>query len=82
MTEELREPSCVLNHDAIRRDMWVDRQEGMIPCPACGWLLRAWEAPYPGPLDGITRYDICPVWGMEEDPEGRFVKLDDVLERI
>ena len=34
-----REPSCVLNHDMIRKDLAARGQDYM-ECPSCRWILR------------------------------------------
>lgn len=36
----LREPSCLLNHDVMRREL-RDKKMPPQPCPECGWVLSA-----------------------------------------
>ena len=37
MSED-KEPSCILNHDSIRREL-RDRKLESLKCRCCGWLL-------------------------------------------
>ena len=34
-----KEPSCVLNHEMIRRDL-RDKGQSSMECPSCFWLLH------------------------------------------
>ncbi len=47
--QKRREPSCVLNHDMIRRDL-RDRHQGEMACPSRHWLLQPARQGAPDPL--------------------------------
>jgi hypothetical protein len=80
MADKRREPSCILNHEAMHREL---RDKGIAEqvCPSCGWTLRP-AKPEEVPdirlmADAVVTY--AEAYGLEISAEAN--ALWDIVER-